>query len=273
MSTRVTKAQPNRVSRATFRTASHQFQNKTRAFRGASLSTAARRSLVTYAATAQDPLQSSQMLVIVPPHPLVKHHLTIARNKHTPSGAFRQAISELGKILLYEMIRDWVPTVDLQVETPCGIADATLIDPSKPIILVPILRAGLIPIEQANIVLPVTKTYHVGYVRDEESLEASLYLNKLPEKFEDDAMIVVSDPMLATGGTMVACLEELLKRGAKATNIRVLCIVACPVALSKLSTGFPGIRVYSAMIDAELNDKGYIVPGLGDAGDRAYDSE
>eukprot|EP00238_Polyblepharides_amylifera_P012635 CAMPEP_0196586746 /NCGR_PEP_ID=MMETSP1081-20130531/55411_1 /TAXON_ID=36882 /ORGANISM="Pyramimonas amylifera, Strain CCMP720" /LENGTH=218 /DNA_ID=CAMNT_0041908725 /DNA_START=273 /DNA_END=929 /DNA_ORIENTATION=+ len=215
-------------------------------------------------------MQSSQMLVIVPPHPLISHHLTIARNKDTPSGSFRAALSELGKLLLYEMSRDWLDTVELQIESPCGVADAKIVDPTVPINLVPILRAGLVPLEQASMVLPVTNTFHVGYVRDEETLEATLYLNKLPAKFEDGAKIVVSDPMLATGGTMVQCVTELIARGAKASNIRVLCIVACPDALSKLSTAFPGLRVYSAMIDPELNNEGYIVPGLGDAGDRAF---
>lgn len=270
--TRPTKAHAAIGARYAFGSVARRFQRNACALRAGSVVSSARRSLVTFAANAQDPKQSSQMLVIVPPHPLIKHHLAIARNKDTPSGPFRAAITELGKILLYEMTREWLPTIDLQIESPCGVADATIIDPTKPVILVPILRAGLVPIEQANQVLPVSITYHVGYVRNEETLEAELYLNKLPEKLEEGALIVVSDPMLATGGTMVACLKELMKRGAKATNIRVLCIVASPVALSKISTGFPGIRIYAAMIDAELNDKGYIVPGLGDAGDRAYGS-
>jgi len=210
------------------------------------------------------------MLVIVPPHPLVQHFMTILRNKDTPTGSFRQCMSELGRILIYEAMRDWVPTVDFQVETPCGTADATMIDPSNPIKLVPILRAGLVPLEQAATVLPVTETYHLGYVRDEETLECSMYLNKLPEKFPPDSKIIVSDPMIATGGTMIAALKELISRGAEVENIRVIGIVAAPPALTKLGDLFPGLRIYLAMIDPELNDVGYIVPGLGDAGDRCF---
>lgn len=223
---------------------------------------------------APDPMKAKQMLVIVPPHPLVPHHLAIARNKSTPSGAFRAAIAELGKILIYEAVRDgFFPTIDCQVETPVDIADATIIDPTKPVILVPILRAGLVPIEKAHEVIPVLKTFHVGYVRDEKTLEASLYLNKLPETFDADDKIIVSDPMLATGGTMFACLKDILARGAKPENVKVICIVAAPPALTKLSEEFPGLRLYAAMIDPELNEVGYIVPGLGDAGDRAFGTD
>ncbi|KAK3253557.1 hypothetical protein CYMTET_37198 [Cymbomonas tetramitiformis] len=233
-------------------------------------SVAARKRTITYAAQAPDPNKSSQMLVIVPPHVLVKHNLAIARNKDTPSGAFRAAIGELGKILIYEAVRDWLPTVDLQIETPVGVADATVVDPTKPVALVPILRAGLVPLEQASSVIPVSITYHVGYVRDEETLEASLYLNKLPPSFTPEDQIIVSDPMLATGGTMIACLKDLVSRGASVQNIRVISIVAAPPALTKLGDEFPGLKVYTAMIDPELNDVGYIIPGLGDAGDRAF---
>jgi len=211
------------------------------------------------------------MLVIVPPHPLISHHLAIARNKDTPGGAFKAAVVELGKLLIYELSRDWLPIVEMQVETPMGVAaDIKLIDPREPVALVPILRAGLVPIEKAQEVLPTFDTFHIGYVRDEDTLEPTLYLNKLPKQFAPDTRIIVSDPMLATGGTMVACLKELLERGAQATNIRIVCVVAAPPALSKVSESFPGVRIYAAMIDAELNDQGYIVPGLGDAGDRAY---
>lgn len=243
-----------------------------RVSQNAAITSRAPRNLVRprAAATEGSPMQSSQMLVIVPPHPLVKHHLAVARNKDTPSGAFRASIAELGKILIYELSRDWLPTVDFQIESPCGVAEATIVDISKPVKLVPILRAGLVPLEQVAQVLPAYETYHVGYVRDDQTLQASMYLNKLPEKFDPEDLIIVSDPMLATGGTMAMCLNDLIARGAEKTNIRIVCVVACPPALTVLSEGFPGIRVYAAMIDGELNEKGYIVPGLGDAGDRAF---
>lgn len=137
--------------------------------------------------------------VYVPPHPLVKHWIAVLRNKDTPGPIFRSAAAELGRILLYECVREWIPTLDAQVETPLGVADVTFIDPTKPIKIVPILRAGLILVEQAATVLPATQTYHVGYERDEETLQAKCYLNKLPQSFTAEDRILVSDPMLATG--------------------------------------------------------------------------
>lgn len=210
------------------------------------------------------------MLVYVPPHPLVKHWLAVTRNALTPPAMFRNACSELGRLLIYEAMREFLPTIEGVVDGPLGQAEVTFVDPSKPIKVVPVLRAGLVLLEQAHTVIPSSITYHVGYVRNEETLEASMYLNKLPEKFEEDDLIVVTDPMLATGGTICHVLDDIVSRGGKPSNIRVICIVAAPPALTKLSDRFKGLKVYSAMIDPEVNEKGYIVPGLGDAGDRAY---
>jgi uracil phosphoribosyltransferase len=136
--------------------------------------------------------------------------------------------------------------------------------------VVPILRAGLVLVEHAGSVLPANQTYHVGFVRDETTLQPSMYLNKLPEHFAEGARVLVADPMLATGGTIVAAIEELTKRGVDLNLLRVVAAVAAPPALKQLSEKFPGLRVYVGMIDEELNDKGYIVPGLGDAGDRSF---
>ena len=141
-----------------------------------------------------------QMAVYVPPHPLVKHFMAVARNKHTPPPAFRQAMSELGRILLYEAARDLLPTIDVAVETPCGTADATFVDPERPVTVVPVLRAGLVLVEQAHLVFPMSRTCHLGYVRDEETLQPSRYLDKLPEKFTEDDLVIIADPMVATGG-------------------------------------------------------------------------
>jgi uracil phosphoribosyltransferase len=210
------------------------------------------------------------MLVYVPPHPLIKHWLAVARSNTSPTPVFRSALAELGRILVYEATRDWLPTVDTQVQSPVGPADATLIDALRPVKVVPILRAGLVLVEQLNTILPGQETYHVGYVRDEETLEASAYLNKLPQKFDSEDRILIADPMLATGGTAVKVIDDVLSRGASASNITFVSVVCAPPALKLLSEKYSGMRVYTAMIDTELNDKGYIVPGLGDAGDRAY---
>ncbi|MEW5312054.1 MAG: hypothetical protein WDW38_003714 [Sanguina aurantia] len=151
-----------------------------------------------------------------------------------------------------------------------GLAEATVIDPYRPIKVVPILRAGLVLLEQAQTLMPFHETYHVGYVRDEVTLQARAYLNKLPARLSSDDLILVTDPMLATGGTMVQVLRDIVARGASSFNIRVVCIVAAPPALKTLSEQFPGLRIYTGIIDAELNENGYIIPGLGDAGDRAF---
>ncbi|CAL8466447.1 g5983 [Coccomyxa elongata] len=212
------------------------------------------------------------MLVFVPSHPLVKHWLAVARNKLSPPPVFRSALAELGRLLIYEATAqgDWLPVLEGQAETPCGVADVSFLDPGRPVKVVPILRAGLVLLEEAATVLPSAVTCHVGYVRDESSLEATAYLNKLPASLSADDRILVVDPMLATGGTMVQVLDDIIGRGASPSNIRIVTVVCAPAALQKLSEGYPGLKVYSAMIDAELNDKGYIVPGLGDAGDRAF---
>jgi uracil phosphoribosyltransferase len=210
------------------------------------------------------------MLVLVPPHPLLNHWLGVARNVQTPSPIFRAALNEIGRILIYECGRDWLPTFEARVQGPLALADAIFVNPEEPIHVVPILRAGLVLLEQSSSVLPASVTYHLGYVRDEETLLPRLYLNKLPAKFVSGARVLISDPMLATGGTIVAAVEEIISRGAEAKNIRIICVVASPVALTALSSRFPGLRVYAAMIDEELDANGYILPGLGDAGDRAF---
>ena len=210
------------------------------------------------------------MLVIVPPHPLVGHWIAVARNKLSPPAMFRNALSELGRLLIYEACKDFLPTIEGQVETPLAIADVSVIDPERPIKVVPILRAGLVLLEDAATLLPNAQTYHLGLVRDEETLQPSIYLDKLPPSFSAEDKIIVSDPMLATGGTLIYALDLITSRGALPENIRVVCALAAPPALTKLSEQFPGLRVYAGIIDPELNDKGYIVPGVGDAGDRAY---
>lgn len=215
----------------------------------------------------------SQMLVFVPPHPLIGHWLATLRAEFTPTPVFRSAMAELGRILVYELARDWLPTQEVDLQTPMGPADGTIIDMSRPVKVVPILRAGLVPLEQISTVLPSYETYHVGLVRDEETLQPREYLNKLPASFGPEDRILVSDPMLATGGTIMHVLQDIVSRGASPSMIRVLAITVAPPALKQLSEKYPGLHVYTACIDAELNDQGYIVPGLGDAGDRAFGTQ
>jgi len=213
---------------------------------------------------------SIQLRVYVPEHPLVKHWLAVARDANTPSVLFKSAMTELGRWLTYEAARTWLPTLEARVQTPLTECDATLINPEVPIGVVPILRAGLALLEGAQAVLPLASIYHLSLVRNEESLEPSCYLNKLPEKFTPQTHILLLEPMLATGGSIMMAMEELTSRGIDSTLIRIVSVVAAPPALQKLSAEYPGLNIYTAIIDEGLNSKGYIVPGLGDAGDRAF---
>ena len=216
----------------------------------------------------------NQMLIYVPPHPLLKHWLAVARNAASPSALFRSAMAEIGKILMYELSRDWLETYEAQVQGPLAVANVEVVDPSKAISIVPVLRAGLTLVDKAHEVLPTTKTYHLGYARDETTLEATKYLDKLPKNgFSKEDKVLISDPMLATGGTIVRAVQDVLDKGADVKNVRVMCCVAAPPALTKLSESFPGLVVYAAIIDENVTEEGFILPGLGDAGDRAFGTD
>jgi uracil phosphoribosyltransferase len=211
-----------------------------------------------------------QLRIYVPPHPLIKHWLAVARDAATPSVLFRSAMTELGRWLTYEATREWLPTQETTVESPLASCPATFIDPEMPLAVVPILRAGLGLLEGAQTLLPLASIYHLGLVRNEETLQPSCYLNKLPEKFDPQTRVLITDPMLATGGSMMAAMAELTRRGVDPTLTRIVCVVAAPPALQKLSAAYPGLIIYTATIDETVNDQGYIVPGLGDAGDRIF---
>jgi len=211
-----------------------------------------------------------QLRVYVPPHPLIKHWLGVARDVATPSVLFKSAMTELGRWLTYEAVRDWLPTEEATVQTPLAPCPVTLVNPQVPIAVVPILRAGLALLDGAQTLLPLSSTYHLGLVRDETTLEPSCYLNKLPERFAPETQVLVLEPMLATGGSIMAAMAELQKRGVDLALTRIISVVAAPVALQRLSAAHPELVIYTATIDEGLNNHGYIVPGLGDAGDRAF---
>jgi len=211
-----------------------------------------------------------QLRVYVPEHPLVKHWLAIARDQNTPSVLFKTAMTELGRWLTYEAARQWLPTLETSVKTPLAECPATFIDPRVPIAVVPILRAGLALLEGAQSLLPLASTYHLGLARNEETLEVSCYLNKLPASFDPATRVLILEPMLATGGSISMAMAEITGRGVDPTLIRLISVVAAPPALQKLSQNYPSLNIYTAIIDEGLNSRGYIVPGLGDAGDRAF---
>ncbi|MCY7321852.1 MAG: uracil phosphoribosyltransferase [Phormidesmis sp. CAN_BIN36] len=211
-----------------------------------------------------------QLRVYVPPHPLIKHWLGVARDAATPSALFRSAMTELGRWLTYEAIREWLPTVETTVNTPLSPCPATFINPEVPIVVVPILRAGLALLDGAQGILPLASIYHLGLVRNEETLAASCYLNRLPDQINPQTLVLITDPMLATGGTTITAMKELTQRGVNPALVRIVSVVAAPPALQKLSAAYPGLNIYTAAIDEGLNEKGFIVPGLGDAGDRTF---
>ncbi|NET31775.1 MAG: uracil phosphoribosyltransferase [Cyanothece sp. SIO1E1] len=213
---------------------------------------------------------SLQLRVHVPPHPLIQHWLSVARDVATPSVLFRSAMTELGRWLTYEAIRDWLPTIEATAETPLQPFQATYINPEVPVVIVPILRAGLALMEGAHALLPLAAIYHVGFVRNEETLEASCYLNKLPAQLDPQTRVLISEPMLATGGTIMLMMAELTQRGINPDLVRIISVVTAPPALQKLAAEYPSLKIYTAAIDAGLNEQGFIVPGLGDAGDRTF---
>ena len=211
-----------------------------------------------------------QLRVYVPPHPIIRHWLTIVREKHTPVPLFRAAMSELGKWLTYEAIRECLPVQEVDIETPIGSASGQLIDASIPLAIVPILRAGLAMLEGGQTLLPTANVYHLGLVRNEETLEASCYLNRLPERFEPQTHIFIVEPMMATGGSIITTLKLLTERGADPVFIRIINALCAPPALQLINQQFPPVQIYSAGIDEVVNEQGWIVPGLGDAGDRSF---
>jgi len=216
---------------------------------------------------------SFQLRVYVPDHPLIKHWLAVARDQNTPNALFKSAMTELGRWLTYEACRHWLVTAETQVETPLAPCPGTMINPQVPIAVVPILRAGLALLDGAQTLLPLSSVYHLGLVRDEETLEVSCYLNKLPEKMDPETRVLILEPMLATGGSIMLALDELTQRGVNPELLRIVSVVGAPPALKQIGEKYPQLRIYTACVDEDLNDRGYIVPGLGDAGDRAFGTQ
>ncbi len=211
-----------------------------------------------------------QLRIFVPPHPLIKHWLAIARDRHTPGVLFKTAMTELGRWLTYEAVREWLPTEETAVETPLAPAPATIVLPQAPMALVPVLRAGLTLLEGAQTVVPSASIYHLGLVRNEETLQPSCYLNKLPPQMDASTRVLICEPMLATGGSIMMTLQELTQRNLDPALIRIISVVAAPPALKQLAEAYPTLQIFSAAIDETVNESGFIVPGLGDAGDRAF---
>jgi len=198
-------------------------------------------------------------------HPLVQHKLTLMRQKDTSTAMFRQLLREIGQLLAYEVTSE-LPMTTRRIETPLQPMDAPVID-GKKLALVSILRAGNGLLDGVLELIPSARVGFVGLYRDEETLEPVQYYFKVPTELEDRLVIAV-DPMLATGNSSVAAIDLLKKAGAK--NIRFLCLLASPEGIARMKEAHPDVPIVTAAIDEKLNDKGYIVPGLGDAGDRMF---
>lgn len=197
-------------------------------------------------------------------HPLIEHKMSIIRNKLTDTKTFRENVNEIGSLVTYEITRDLL-TRPIDVETPiCWTICQTL---AKEVVIVPILRAGLGMVDGIHNVIPTAKIGHVGVYRDEVTLKPQTYYAKFPNVIEGATVLVV-DPMLATGGSAVAAIDLVKKRGAK--DIRFVGLVGCPEGIKVLQEAHPDVTIYLVSIDERLNEIGYIVPGLGDCGDRLF---
>ena len=198
-------------------------------------------------------------------HPMIQHKLTIMRNKETGSKDFRQLLNEISLLMGYEVLRD-LPLEDIHIETPiCEMTGKTI--SGRKLAIIPILRAGLGMVDGLHTLVPVAKVGHIGLYRNEETHKPVVYYCKLPEDIQK-RLVIVTDPMLATGGSACDAIAMLKERGCN--NIRLMCLVGVPEGIKKVQTEHPDVDIYVAAVDDHLNSDAYIVPGLGDAGDRIF---
>ena len=198
-------------------------------------------------------------------HPLIQHKLSILRRTDTSTKAFRELVDEIAMLMGYEVLRD-LPLEDVEIETPITKTVQKQLA-GKKLAIVPILRAGIGMVDGLLSLVPAAKVGHIGMYRDEETLQPVEYLVKLPEDI-DQRQIFVVDPMLATGGSAILAVDSLKKRGA--SNIKFVCLVSAPEGVKALQEAHPDVEIFTAALDEHLNEHGYIVPGLGDAGDRLF---
>lgn len=198
-------------------------------------------------------------------HPLIQHKLTLMRRKETGAKDFRQLLDEISMLMAYEVTRDF-PTKDVEIETPIAKCSSKVLA-GKKVAVVPILRAGLGMVNGIINLIPAAKIGHIGMYRDEKTLEPVEYFCKMPKDISERLMIVV-DPMLATGGSAVEAVDMLKKRGAK--SMIFMCLLSAPEGIKLFNEKHPDVPIYTACVDDHLNEHGYIVPGIGDAGDRIF---
>ncbi|MGX7092456.1 uracil phosphoribosyltransferase [Hutsoniella sourekii] len=201
-------------------------------------------------------------------HPLIQHKLSILRDENTSTKDFREVTNEIGMLMVYEITRD-LPLEDIEIQTPITRSTQKHLA-GKKLALVPILRAGLGMVDGILRLIPAARVGHIGMYRDPETLEAVEYFAKLPQDISERQVFVV-DPMLATGASAIAALDQLVnKYEVKPENISFVCLVSAPEGVEAIKQAHPEVDIYTAALDEKLNDHGYIVPGLGDAGDRIF---
>ncbi|AAO05308.1 uracil phosphoribosyltransferase [Staphylococcus epidermidis] len=198
-------------------------------------------------------------------HPLIQHKLSYIRDARTGTKEFRELVDEVGMLMAYEVTRD-LELQDVEIQTPVTKMTAKRLA-GKKLAIVPILRAGLGMTDGVLSLVPAARVGHIGLYRDPETLEAVEYFAKMPQDI-DERQIIVVDPMLATGASAIEAISSLKKRGAK--SIRFMCLIAAPEGVEKMQEAHPDVDIYIAALDEKLNDKAYITPGLGDAGDRLF---
>ena len=199
-------------------------------------------------------------------HPLVNHKIAILRNEKTSMKEFRELVEEITTLMTFECLKEGVPTVECQVQTPLELCTQRVVKDNA-IVVVPILRAGLGMVNGVHVLFPSAKVGHIGMYRNEETLKPETYYCKLPEGIEEKLVVVV-DPMLATGGSACDAIQLLKEKGCK--NIKFMGIIGAPEGVSKLAETHPDVDIYVSTLDRCLNENGYILPGLGDAGDRLF---
>ena len=204
--------------------------------------------------------------VIIFNHPLIKHKIAILRDEETSMKEFRELIEEITTLMTYECLKEGVPTVEKIVKTPLETCTQQVVKDNS-IAIVPILRAGLGMVNGIHVLFPSARVGHIGMYRNEETLEPQEYYCKLPDGIEDKLVLVV-DPMLATGGSACDAIKLLKARGCK--NIKFMSIIGAPEGVSKVAEAYPDVNIYVSTLDRCLNEHGYILPGLGDAGDRLF---
>ena len=199
-------------------------------------------------------------------HPLIRHKIAILRDEKTSMKEFRELVEEITTLMTYESLKEGVPTTEIEVKTPLEVCTQQVVKDNS-VVIVPILRAGLGMVNGIHVLFPLAKVGHIGMYRDEETLQPQSYYCKLPEGIEEKLVLVV-DPMLATGGSAVDAIDLLKARGCK--HIKFMAIIGAPEGVSRVAEAHPDVDIYVSTLDRQLNEHGYILPGLGDAGDRLF---